>query len=141
MSEKILLVDDESLLLRAYQRQLGEQFDLHTALGPEAGLQVIAEQGPFAVVVSDMQMPGMDGIQFLTQVRKTNSNSVRVMLSGDGVRIQGDKEVDVKVGDFWCTPGGVQHAFRAGPKGARLLDVFSPPREEYRKAGRGFASL
>ncbi len=64
-----------------------------------------------------------------------------VMLSGDGVRIQGDKEVDVKVGDFWCTPGGVQHAFRAGPKGARLLDVFSPPREEYRKAGRGFASL
>lgn len=63
-----------------------------------------------------------------------------VLMSGDGVRIQGEKEVNVKVGDFWCTPGGVQHTFRAGPRGARLLDVFSPPRKEYRKAGRGFAS-
>ena len=61
-----------------------------------------------------------------------------VMLSGDGVRIQGDKEVAVKVGDFWCTPGGMLHAFRAGPRGARLLDVFSPPRKEYKHAGHGF---
>jgi len=62
-----------------------------------------------------------------------------VLLTGDGVRIQGGKEVKVKVGDFWRTPGGVLHKFHAGPMGARLLDVFSPPREEYRKSGSGFA--
>ena len=61
------------------------------------------------------------------------------MLAGDGVRIQGGREVKVKVGDFWRTPGGTKHGFQAGPNGARLLDVFSPPRAEYRKSGSGFA--
>ena len=82
MSEKILFVDDDAKILKAYQRQLGEQFNLDTALGPEAGLQAVAEQGPFAVIVSDMRMPGMDGVQFLTQVREISSNSVRMMLTG-----------------------------------------------------------
>jgi len=62
-----------------------------------------------------------------------------VMLEGSGVRTQGGEEVNVKAGDFWRTPANVPHRFRAGPKGARILDIFSPPREEYRKAGRGFS--
>ncbi len=61
-----------------------------------------------------------------------------VMLEGDGVRTQGDEEIAVKAGDFWRTPGGVPHTLKAGANGARVLDVFSPPRAEYRKAGSGF---
>ncbi len=63
-----------------------------------------------------------------------------VMLEGEGVRVQGGVEVAVKKGDFWRTPGGVPHTFRAGPSGATVLDVFAPPREEYRQAGSGFAT-
>ncbi|MCH8001035.1 MAG: cupin domain-containing protein [Proteobacteria bacterium] len=63
-----------------------------------------------------------------------------IMLEGEGVRVQGGVEVAVKKGDFWRTPGGVPHSFRAGPSGATVLDVFAPPREEYRKAGSGFAT-
>jgi len=63
-----------------------------------------------------------------------------VLLEGSAVRIQGEKEVAVKVGDFWRTPGGVPHGLRAGASGARVLDIFSPPREEYKRAGQGFAS-
>lgn len=55
-----------------------------------------------------------------------------VMLEGDGVRIQGDAEASVQVGDFWLTPGTVRHALRAGAQGAVVLDIFSPPRAEYR---------
>ena len=62
-----------------------------------------------------------------------------ILLEGEGVRVQGGVEVAVKKGDFWRTPGGVPHSFRAGPSGATVLDVFAPPREEYRKAGSGFA--
>jgi quercetin dioxygenase-like cupin family protein len=62
-----------------------------------------------------------------------------VMLEGSGTRIQGGKEHPVKVGDFWCSPGGVEHGFIAGPEGAVVLDVFSPPRDEYKKAGSGFS--
>jgi quercetin dioxygenase-like cupin family protein len=54
-----------------------------------------------------------------------------VLLEGDGVRIQDGAEIAVSCGDFWQTPGGVPHAFRAGKSGARVLDIFSPPRREY----------
>ncbi|MFQ6017999.1 MAG: cupin domain-containing protein [Kiloniellaceae bacterium] len=60
------------------------------------------------------------------------------MLDGSGVRIQDGQEVPVKAGDFWRTPGGVPHGFKAGESGATVLDIFAPPRDEYRKAGQGF---
>ena len=61
-----------------------------------------------------------------------------VMLEGSGVRTQGGEDIEVKAGDFWRTPGHIEHTMKAGPDGAKVLDVFSPPREEYRKAGSGF---
>lgn len=61
-----------------------------------------------------------------------------VMLEGDGLRTQGGEQIPVKAGDFWRTPGNVEHTLKAGPNGAKVLDVFSPPRDEYRKPGSGF---
>lgn len=63
-----------------------------------------------------------------------------LLLEGTAIRFQGEEEIAVKKGDFWRTPGGVPHTMRAGPEGCRVLDVFSPPRPEYRKPGKGFAS-
>ena len=60
-----------------------------------------------------------------------------VMLEGSGVRIQDGVEHPVKSGDFWQTPGNIPHGFRGGPGGALILDIFSPPRDEYKKAGSG----
>jgi len=82
MSNKVLLVDDERNILEAFKRQLRKQFAVDTALGGNEGLEIIASQGPYAVIVSDMKMPGMDGIQFLKEVRQRTPNSVRVMLTG-----------------------------------------------------------
>ena len=61
-----------------------------------------------------------------------------VMLEGDGLRTQGGEQIPVKAGDFWRTPGNVEHTLKAGVNGAKVLDVFSPPRDEYRKPGSGF---
>jgi quercetin dioxygenase-like cupin family protein len=63
-----------------------------------------------------------------------------VLLEGSGTRIQDGVEVPVGPGDFWRTPGHVPHGFCAGPDGAKVLDVFAPPREAYRSAGAGFAT-
>jgi quercetin dioxygenase-like cupin family protein len=57
-----------------------------------------------------------------------------VLLEGSAVRVQDGQEIPVKKGDFWRTPGNVPHTMRAGPEGARVLDVF-----RYRKPGSGFA--
>ena len=63
-----------------------------------------------------------------------------VLLEGSAIRIQGDEEIEVKKGDFWRTPGNVPHTMRAGPQGCRVLDIFSPPRPEYKKPGSGFGT-
>ncbi|RKZ06160.1 hypothetical protein DRQ05_05230 [bacterium] len=80
--EKILCVDDEANILFAYRRQLRKQFKIDTALGGEEGLKAIEAHGPYAVVISDLKMPGMDGIRFLSTVRERSPDTVRVMVTG-----------------------------------------------------------
>jgi len=82
MVEKILLVDDEPAVLQAYWRTLAKKFELDTAVGGREGLAVMARNGPYAVVVSDMRMPSMDGVQFLSRVSEVAPDTVRVMLTG-----------------------------------------------------------
>lgn len=60
------------------------------------------------------------------------------LIEGSGIRIQGGEEVVIKKGDFWQTPGGIDHGIIGGPEGAKILDIFSPPRDEYKKSGSGF---
>lgn len=83
MSEKILCVDDDPRILAAYKRGLRKLFEIDTATGGEEGLAAIAQDGPYAVVVSDMRMPGMDGVQFLSAVMKEAPETVRIMLTGN----------------------------------------------------------
>lgn len=83
MTEKILLVDDEPNVLHGYKRSLRNQFDIEIAVGPKEGMRAISAKGPFAVVVSDMQMPEINGIQFLTQVKTKAPDTIRIMLTGN----------------------------------------------------------
>ena len=62
------------------------------------------------------------------------------LIEGSGIRIQGNEEIEVNKGDFWQTPGGVKHGIIGGPEGAKILDIFSPPRDEYKISGSGFGT-
>ncbi|HVI09932.1 MAG TPA: HD domain-containing phosphohydrolase [Candidatus Binatia bacterium] len=83
MDEKVLLVDDDSNVLNGYRRSLGREFHLETAIGGEQALKLVSDNGAYAVIVADMKMPGMDGIQLLSKVRVASPNTVRVMLTGN----------------------------------------------------------
>jgi len=83
MEPQILFVDDDENILSAYTRTLRKRYRMRTAQGGEEGLQILQAEGPFAVVVADMRMPGMDGIAFLTHVRNFNRDTVRIMLTGN----------------------------------------------------------
>ncbi len=83
MSKKILLVDDDPNILQGYSRQFRKQFQIETASGGKEGLETTVKSGPFAVIISDMQMPEMNGIQFLNSVCKIAPDSVRIMLTGN----------------------------------------------------------
>lgn len=63
-----------------------------------------------------------------------------VLLEGKCTRIQNSESIECSAGDFWYTPGGVMHGIIGGDAPARVLDIFSPPREEYKNAGAGFGN-
>ncbi len=82
MTHKILFVDDEPSVLEGYKRMLGRDVPADTAVGGAHGLAAIAESGPYAVVISDMRMPQMNGAQFLAKVKEIAPTTVRMVLTG-----------------------------------------------------------
>ncbi len=86
MSEQrntILLVDDEPRLLAALKRRLSMQFNVLTAEGGPEALNIINDNPDIAVIVADMQMPEMNGIELLKQVRVQSPEIRRIMLTGN----------------------------------------------------------
>ena len=79
---KVLLVDDDDNARAIWDLELKKHFDVHCAAGPKEGLAALAELGPFAVVLSDMRMPNMDGTRFLAAVAHQAPDTVRIMLTG-----------------------------------------------------------
>jgi DNA-binding NtrC family response regulator len=76
MSNRVLFVDDEQNVLDGIRRQLRNRLEVETANGAAAGLELIAAKGPFAVVVSDMRMPEMNGARFLAKVNEIAPDTV-----------------------------------------------------------------
>jgi len=127
MAEKVLFVDDEVNVLDGFRANMRRRFDVDTALGPEEGLTMVQNSGPYAVVVSDLKMPNMDGITFLTHVRDMSPDTVRMMLTGFA-------DVDVAInavneGQVFrfltkpCTSDVLSKALSAGLEQYRLVTV------------------
>lgn len=84
MNQKVLLVDDEPRVLASLRRTLGSRFDLTCATSGEEALSLVQAHGPFAAVVSDIHMPGMGGLELLSEMRRRAPETVRLVLSGHG---------------------------------------------------------
>jgi response regulator RpfG family c-di-GMP phosphodiesterase len=83
MKPRILFVDDDPLILAAFERNLRNQFSLDTASsGPEA-LARLEGGAHYAVVMADMRMPVMNGVELLERVRALVPDTVRLMLTGN----------------------------------------------------------
>lgn len=80
---KILFVDDNPNILQAMQRQLKRKFDVLTAGSGKQALETVKVSNAIAVVVADMRMPEMDGVEFLSQLKVVAPNTVRIMLTGN----------------------------------------------------------
>ena len=79
---KVLCVDDEPNILSALRRMLSlEGFEVFTAESGALALEQLAKQ-PVNVIISDMQMPGMNGTELLEKVRQQWPQTMRLMLTG-----------------------------------------------------------
>lgn len=127
MSERILCVDDDANILQAYQRALRKQFALETALGAEEALAAVSSRGPFAVVVADMRMPGINGVHLLMRIRELSPTTVRMMLTGNADQQTAmDAVNEGHVFRFMtkpCPPEQFAKALEAGLEQYRLLSA------------------
>jgi CheY-like chemotaxis protein len=88
---RLLFVDDEPAVLEALAVNLRRGFEVVTVTSGEDGLEYLRAQSDFAVVVSDMRMPKMDGATFLARAREIAPDVVRILLTG-----QTDLEAAIK---------------------------------------------
>ena len=122
---RILFVDDEANLLAAIRRQLHNRFAVDTALSAAEGLDLLSSRGPYGVIVADLRMPVMDGIQFLRKARELSPESVRMILTGNtdlDTAIQAVNEGAVfRFLTKPCPPFTVIQALEAGLEQYRLV--------------------
>src|ERR1017187_2575754 len=79
--ETILLVDDDIRVVSALQRRLYKSYQVEITSCAAEALEAFAGSS-YAVVVSDLHMPGMNGIEFLSRVKETSPETVRILLTG-----------------------------------------------------------
>ncbi len=82
MNTKILCVDDEESILRGFKLNLRKDFEVHLATNGVEGLEVFDVEKDFAVVLSDMRMPEMDGATMLSEIKKRDPEVVTILLTG-----------------------------------------------------------
>ncbi len=79
----ILLVDDEINVLNGFRRTLGSQYKIIFAQGAAEALSELCQCSDIAVIVTDMRMPGIDGITFIKQARQVAPQAIYMMLTGN----------------------------------------------------------
>jgi response regulator RpfG family c-di-GMP phosphodiesterase len=127
MNRKILCVDDDQNILTLFRLQFAKEYELECASNGSDGLVAVQHKGPFAVVVSDLRMPRMDGIAFLSKVKQLAPATVRIMLTGHAeVKAAIDAVNQDNVFRFLtkpCTPDMLKMVIASGLEQYRLVTL------------------
>lgn len=122
---KVLCVDDEPQVIQGLSLHLHREYAITAAHSGAEGITALQEKGPFTVVLSDMQMPGMNGATFLGQVRELAPDTTRMLLTGHAdLRSAIDAVNEGHIFRFLtkpCPPDQLRLAFKAATEQHRLI--------------------
>lgn len=82
MKPSLLYVDDEIENLKVFSRVFRKDFEIHTALSGEEGLEILEKHPEISLLVSDQRMPGMSGVDFLNACKQINKEPIRILITG-----------------------------------------------------------
>jgi response regulator RpfG family c-di-GMP phosphodiesterase len=123
MIEKILLIDDDELLLSSYRRTLRRQLLIDTACGGLEALDRLKSGERYAVILSDLRMPGMNGLEVLRQAHELSPDSVRMILTGNA---------DLRTAIDAVNEGNIFRFLEKPCTGETLLNVLTAAIHQYR---------
>ena len=87
-AKRVLVVDDDRLILRFVQAKLkGRGIESETALSPEQAIEMM-RMNLYHVVVADINMPGMNGVEMITALKESNPLVQIIMLTAESTFIR-----------------------------------------------------
>src|SRR5688500_16713049 len=90
MHKRLLFVDDEPVIRELYEALegvMGHGHEVVTACGGEEALKLLTDS-KFDVIISDLTMPDMDGLEFMNEVIRSYPESARIVISGFADRLK-----------------------------------------------------
>jgi response regulator RpfG family c-di-GMP phosphodiesterase len=79
--KRVLYVDDENVNLQLFRLTFQNEYDVTTTDTPAEGIRLLGSN-PFSIIISDMKMPKMSGIEFLTQASQLQPQTYRILVTG-----------------------------------------------------------
>ncbi len=79
---RILIVDDEEAILETMTFTFMDLYEVLTTSDPTQALQIMEENQPIAVVITDQRMPGMTGVELLSETYQRFPETIRIILTG-----------------------------------------------------------
>ncbi len=123
---RILFVDDEPNILHGLRRMLHPMRDTWELTFADGGEQALAamENAPFDIVVSDLRMPGMDGVRLLEEIRRRSPQTVRIALSGYADR-EATLRAATNIHQFLTKPCSAEHLIATLERACTLSSLLS----------------
>jgi two-component system response regulator AtoC len=102
--EKVLVIDDNKLILKYLKESIIKMgYEAIEAEDGEAGLQLIRKENP-DLVITDYQMPGIDGLEVLARIRRSNATLPVILLTGFGDVVLTIKSIQLGAFDYLEKP-------------------------------------
>ena len=136
MKKRILIVEDEEKLRRVLQLQLMTAgFDVDQASTAEEGLKVVDRA---ALVLTDLRLPGMDGQEFLAQIRRQNALVPVVMMTAYGSVETAVEAMKAGATDFLLKPFSLDHLMQVVRKALEVRELRDENRQLKAELGRRY---